>query len=155
MWSRRVELLVPRAVGRAQSFSRHRADHVRGRREDLGVVKREATDRAHDLRPVDQRDALLRPKLDGLQSRRLERICSAPACALVDRLALADEDERGVRERREIARRAHAAVPRDRRMNPPIDHVAQQIDDLCPHTRASGREGVGSEDQDRADHILG
>jgi len=64
------------------------------------------------LRPVDERDALLGTELDRLQTRGLERLGSALALALVDGLAFADEDERRVREWREVARRADASVPR-------------------------------------------
>ena len=98
-----MEVGVPRAVRRAERFRGHRADHVRRRREHLGVVEREAADRAHDLCAVDQRDALLRAELDGLQASRLERLGSISALALIDRLAFADQHQRRVGERREIA----------------------------------------------------
>jgi hypothetical protein len=39
-------------------------------------------------------------------------------------------------------------------MHAPIDHVAQEIDDLGPHSRSAGREGVGSEHEDRPHDVL-
>jgi hypothetical protein len=45
-------------------------------------------------------------------------------------------------------------MPRDRRMNAPIDHVAEEVDDLGSHTRSSGRERVGSEHEDRPHDVL-
>src|SRR5438552_9788521 len=39
-------------------------------------------------------------------------------------------------------------------MHAPIDHVAEEVDDLCPHTRSSGREGVRSKQKDGPYDIL-
>src|SRR5206468_2955249 len=99
MRARRVQLRIPRAVCCAERLGGHRTDDIRGRRQDLGVVKCEAADRGHDLCPVDQGNAFLRTELDGLEPRRLERIGARRALALIDRLALAYEDECRVRER--------------------------------------------------------
>jgi len=150
-----VQLLVPRTVRRTERLGGHRADDVRGRREHLGIVEREATDCGHDLRPVDQRDALLRTQVDRLEARRLQGIGPGTPLSLIDGLAFADEYECGVRERREIAGRADAAVPRDRRVDAPIDHVAEQVDYLGPHAGSAGCERVGSEQEDRPHDILG
>jgi len=59
-----------------------------------------------------------------------------------------------VRERREVAGRPYAAVPRDRRVHAAIHHVAEQVDDLGPHSRSAGRERVGSEHEDRSHDVL-
>ncbi len=40
-------------------------------------------------------------------------------------------------------------------MHPPIDHVAEEVDHLGPHTRSTGGQRVGSEHQDRAHDVLG
>ena len=117
-------------------------------------MERKAPDGCHDLRPVDERDAFLRTELDRFEARRLQGITPRAPFALIDRFAFADQDERGVRERREIPRRTHAAMPGDRRVDAPIDHVAEEIDDLGPHTRSAGCERVGSEHQYRPDDIL-
>src|SRR5437867_12342196 len=119
----------PGAIRGKQRLGGHGAHHVGGRREHLGVVKREAPDRGHDRRPIDKRDAFLRAELDGLEARRLQRVGPTPALALVDRLALTDQHERRVREWREVPGCADAAVPRYRGVHAPIDHVAEKVDD--------------------------
>ena len=150
----RMKVSVPGAVRGTQRLGGHGAHHVGGRREHLGVVKREAPDRGHDLGSVDQRDALLRAELDGLEASRFQRVRPTLTLALVDRLALADQHERRVREWREVPGCADAAVPRYRGVHAPIDHVAEKVDDLGPHTGSAGRQRVGAEHEDRPHDVL-
>ena len=150
----RVQLLVPRAVGPAQGLGGHRADDVGRRREDLRVVEREAPDGGHHLRAVDERHALLRSELEGLEARGTEGLSAGAPLRPLDGLAFADEHERGVRERREVARRADAAVHRDVRMHAAVEHVAEEIDDVRSHAGSPRREGVRPEQQDRAHDVL-
>ena len=155
MRARRVQLGVPGAIGRSKGLSRHRADDVRGGREHLGVVQREAADRGHHLRSIDQRHALFRRELDRLEPGRLERLRSRAALPFGHRFAFADQHQRGVRERGEVAGRSDAPVSRDDRMDPPIQHVAKQVDHVCSHAGMSGRERIRAEQQDRAHHVFG
>ena len=60
-----------------------------------------------------------------------------------------------MRERRQVAGGADAAVPRDRRMHPPVDHVAKEVDDLGPNTGSACGEGVGTQNEDRAHDVRG
>ena len=57
-------------------------------------------------------------------------------------------------ERRQVAGCADAAMPRDRRMDPAVDHVAEEIDDLGPDPGPAGGKGVGAEYEDRADDVF-
>ena len=59
-----------------------------------------------------------------------------------------------MRERREVPGCADAAVPRDRRMHAPIDHVAEEVDDFGAHARSAGGERVGAEDKDRPHDVF-
>jgi hypothetical protein len=63
----------------------------------------------HEMRAVDEREALLRLEHDGLQARAPQRRAAVEAVAGQLRLALADEHERDVGERREVARGADRA----------------------------------------------
>ena len=86
--------------------------------EALRLEERERAERGHVLRAVDQREALLRLEHD----RRDPGLARAPpppgeSAPSNVRLAFADEHEREVRERREVARGADRALRRDPRMD--------------------------------------
>jgi hypothetical protein len=119
------------------------------RREHLGVVQGETADRGHHLGAVDERDRLLRRELDGLQVSALQRLGAGEPLPLEHRLALADEDERGVRERREVTGGPDAPVHRDDRMDAAVEKVEEEVDGLGPHAGAPGGEGVRAQEEDR------
>ena len=83
------------------------------------VEQRERAERRHVLGAVDEREPLLGFEHDGREPRRA-RSASAPRHARAasnSRLALADQREREVRERREVARGADRALRRDARVH--------------------------------------
>ena len=94
-------------------------------REHLGVVQREAADRGHDLRAVDEREAFLRRERKRLQSMPLERCARRGELALHMDLPDAEQRERKVRKRRQIARGADRAL----RGNAGIDAAVIELDE--------------------------
>ncbi len=70
------------------------------------------------------------------------------------RLALADERQREMRERREVAARAHRAPGRDVRDDAGVEHVDEQLHRLQPRARVPLREGVRAKEQRAADDLV-
>ena len=93
-----------------QRLERERAGEVGDAREPPRPHERERGHRGHELRAVDQREALLRREPHRLEPGRGERLGAAQQRALEPRLALADERQRQVGERREVAARADRAA---------------------------------------------
>ena len=72
----------------------------------------EAKERRRRLRAVDEREPFLRRQRDRLQSGARQRRCARFARGFVPRFAFADEDERQVGQRREIAAGANRSARR-------------------------------------------
>src|SRR5207244_5759453 len=100
----------PRALERLE---REGAREVGDGREALRAHEPERRHRCHELRPVDEREAFLARKRNGLEPDAAKGIGSGEALPCDDRLALADEREREVCERSEVAARADRATRRN------------------------------------------
>ena len=123
-----------------------RPGDVGERRERVRVVQRERPERGHVLGAVDEREALLR----GEHHRGEPGACEGRAARFVSalgaqHLAFADEDEREVRERREIARGPDGALGGHARDDVVLEQADQQIDDLRTHTRVPHRDDLRPE----------
>ncbi len=140
MRTRLVNPRIERARRAAQRIERHRADHVGGFGQRLRGVKFQTADGQHRLRAVDQADAFLGMQRRSARCRRA-RSASAPGRigALEFRLAFADQHQRHVRQRRQIARRAHAALRRNHRRDAAVDQIAQTLG----HQRTDAGEAFG------------
>ena len=94
-----------RDVGPEQRLDRHRRRDARGADQPVGVGEEERAERAHQLRAVEQREALLRPRASS-GSRPASRSATSAGTTLAADLDLAapDERQREVGERREVAR---------------------------------------------------
>ena len=136
-----------------QRLHGHRRDHARGPHQPIRIGQHERAERAHHLRPVQQREPLL-----GLEDERLEAGLAQGADRRHDRatdldLAEPDERQRQVRERREITRRADAALLRHDRMDAPAEQLEQAIDDERPAAAVAERQGVRAQDEHRPDDL--
>ena len=100
--------------------------------ETVRIGQEQRPDRAHHLGPVEERQALLRPELERLEARLAQREQGRDPLAAELHLAPADERQREVGERREVARGAHAALLRHDR-----------VDARGRGTRAAGRRSSG------------
>ena len=69
-------------------------------------------------------------------------------------VALTDHREREVRERREIARRTDAALRGHGRMDPPVQHLNEQLGEHRPHAARAAHQHVGSQQHHRAYGVL-
>ena len=113
----------------------------------------ERAERGHELRAVDEREALLRLQAHRLEPDRRERLAARAAGAVDRRLALADQRQREVRERREIAARADRAAARHARQDAAVEALDQQLDGLDARARVALRERVRAQ-QHRGAHDL-
>ncbi len=115
-------------VAPEQPLEGHRPGQVRGLGQRLAAEERQRAHRAHRLGAVHQRQALL-----GLEHHRLEpgagqRGASGEPLVADEGLALADEHQRQVGQRREVARGAHAAALGDDRDDAAVQHVERELE---------------------------
>ena len=111
--------------------------------------------RRHELRAVDQREPFLRDEPDRLEPGALERLAAVEQLALEPRLALADERQREVRERREVAGRADRAARRHVRQHAAVQALEQQLDGLDARAGVALRERVRAQQHRRAHDLVG
>ncbi len=112
-------------------------------------LERECGHRCVRLCAVDQREPLLGAERDGGQAVGAQHLRRGPDALRGPELALADEREREVRERREVAAGAHRALLGDRRVEAGAEHPAEQVHELWASTGDSLREHVGAEQHHR------
>ena len=91
----------------------------------------------------------------GVQAGRGERLGARHANAVDERLSLADERQREMSERREIAARAHRAARRDVRDDPGVEHREQELDGLDAGAGIPLGDRVGPQHHRRADDVVG
>ena len=141
--------------------SAHRLDRLARRRGRPASPSRRArhsderADRRHELRAVDEREPLLRGELDRREARPAPAR-SAPGSVSPPSpgVALADEHEREVRERREIAARPQRPARRHHRhARRPRACRRSSCDELAAHARRALRERVRAQ-QHRRPHDL-
>ena len=109
-----VQPRIERAWRPAQSIERHGAHRIGGLGQNLGLKQLQASDREHGLRAVHQRNAFFGCQHDRLNPGTPQRLASVQPRAFEFGLALADQHQRDVRQRCEIAARAHTALRRNR-----------------------------------------
>ena len=121
------------AVRRAlQRLDRLRARDVGRLREPPSAHEAERAERGHELRAVDEREALLRLERCGSSPARSSASRAGKPLAVEPRLPLADERQREMRERREVAARADRAARRHDRQHTAVEALEQQLDELGP-----------------------
>ena len=99
--------------GRGRSEERlqgHRAGDVGESGESLGAVEGERADSGERLGAVEQREPLLGLEAQRLDAGALERLAAGQEFAAVEGFAFADDAEREVGERREVAGRSDASL---------------------------------------------
>ena len=111
---------VERPVRAARRVGRERAGDERALEHALGLEQAGERERGRDLRAVEEREALLRGKLDRREAGAGERLARRQPRAVEEELALADERGGKMRERREVARRPDRALARHDRDEPAL-----------------------------------
>ena len=144
-----------RDVGSEQRLDRLRRGDRRGPGQAIRVGEQERPERAHQLRPVEERQALLRLEREWLDPGLTERNQRRLHLAAHLHLAAPDERQREVRERREVAGRPDASLRRDDRVDPRLEEREESLDQDRPAAGVAERERVRPEQQHRPDHVPG
>ena len=146
MRARGVDPVVERPRRAAQRVQRERAD-------DIGGVGQESARRPSSRQPMASIACVplmrLMPSLGcrsiGSMPGAPQRLAAGEDCALELRFAFADQDQRHVGERSQIARRAHAALRRHDGRDAAIQQIAEPLGDQRPDAREALREDVGAD----------
>jgi hypothetical protein len=134
--AQRVDARVEGAVAAARRVDRQRADDQRRLEHRLEGEEGVQRERGRDLRAVDQRQAFLGRQRERRDAGRAQRRVGRHALAVLPELALADQRQRQVGERRQVARGADRALRRDPRHEAGVEHRQQRVDHLLAHARA-------------------
>ncbi|GIK18251.1 MAG: hypothetical protein AMXMBFR77_10390 [Phycisphaerales bacterium] len=98
----------------------------------------------HQVRAVQQREALLRLKRDRGDARRSHRFATADHAATNLGLTFSHEHQRGVRQRGKVARRSDRTDGRNNRAYARVQQSGKRLNDDRPHsgqaTAQTGRE---------------
>ncbi len=159
----RVDARLERVERAAQRVHRHRRGDVGGARQPRGGEHGERQHRRARLCAVDQREALLGRERDRRQTGARERVGAGQVRPQVLGLALADQHQREVRERRQVAARADRAARRHARVHPRVEQGDQRVERPRPdagkalgeHVRAKRHQRAHDRRRQRIAHARG
>ena len=137
-----------------EGLERERGRHDRHLEHPSRLGDRETAAGRHQVRAVDQREALLLGQLDGLEAGAAQRVAAGHALALEEGLALADQHEREVCERREIARAADGSLRGDDRPHVAREQRPEQLDQLDAHARVAAPQRLGEQEEHAAHGVV-
>ena len=140
-----VQATVEDAFGAVIRFERHRADDVGSGGQTFRAEYAERRDTGHHLRTVDEGQAFFGAQHDGDQPGSLERHHARQALAAIPRFTLADQRERHVRQRREVAARTNRSLTGNHRCNAAIEQFDDKVERLDVYSRMPGRKRVGAQ----------
>ncbi len=148
-----AHFMHPRIERRIAAFGRidrQRADHGRRFQHALGHEQAVQGQRSRDLGAVDQRQPFL-----GRQHHRLDAgVFQCRHCrhdfAVDAHIAFAQQRQRHVRQRRQIAGRADRSLGRNHRHDAGIDQCDHAIDHQCPDTGKTTRQAGDLHQHDQA-----
>src|SRR5215469_1966070 len=113
-----------------QRFETYRAGDVGDSRKAFCAQKRQPADGVHRLCAVEQCQAFFGFELHGLELSLSQRFGAGHPLPFKECLAFADETQSQMCQRRQVAARTHRAFFRNHWTNAPIEHFAEQLDDL-------------------------
>ena len=145
--ARFVNACIERRVAAGETVDRQCADHDRGIEQRFRCEQAVERQRETQLRAVDQREPFLGFERDRFEPRRATHFRAFERASVLQCFAFADQAQRQVRERREIARRADRAAARNHRQHVVVEQREQRIDQLGAHTRDAGSKAVRLEQQ--------
>ena len=116
-----------------------------------GVEECTCEHRKRYLNPVDEGQSLLRLEPDRLQSLSTQSHLCADPFTVDERLTLADQHQRQMRQRRQVTAGSDRSDPRDPWKHILIEHGDQQLDHFDADSTVSPGQGVGSQCQCKAD----
>ena len=150
----RLELGGEDPVGGELGLHRHGRRDVRRTHQEGEVGQRQDEHPEHPVGAVDQREALLGRELDRRQPRGLERLRRRHQLTVrVAHVALADQRQRAVRERREVAGAAERAVLVHHGRDARVEQAGHQLRHLRAYAGPAGRER-GQAQQHQPTHDL-
>jgi len=120
-----VDAGVEGADGAARGLHAHRREQVGRSGQPHRFLDDDGGVGLHELRPVDEREPVLRPQRDGRQPLAREHVGRRAFFSAVPELSLADEREGEVGQRREVARGAEAAAAGHDGHEPAARHLQQ------------------------------
>ena len=106
------------------------------------------------LRSVDQDDPLLRTEDHGLETLRAENLGGRSRLGAAPQRSFADQRQREMCKRRQIAACTDAPLLRNRRMYAGIQHRDQQLGERRTGARKTGGDHIGAEQHHRAHFSL-
>ena len=142
----RVDASIERLRRAAHRLQAHRRGRVCRAPQHPGVVHQQRREAGLRLGAVHERQPLFRFQLDRLQARGPERGAVIP---------LADQREREMRQRRQVARRSHAALGRHARMHAGVEHRDEELRQAGPHAARAPHEHVGTQQHHCAHRLSG
>ena len=154
MRTQRDDLGREHRVGAEQCLDAHRRDHVGVREQPAHVVAREGQHPEHAVGAVDEREAFLRLEDDRLEAGGPECRPRIDVVATLDHLALAEQHQRDVRERREVTTATQRAVLGHPRRDAGREQLEQPVGQHRSRPAATHGEGAGAEQHHRS-HDLG
>ena len=146
----RVNARIERTVAAARGVDGQRANDQRRLEHRLEGEERVQRERGRRLRAVDEREAFLGAERERRDAGRKQRFAGGPTGAVDDELALADQRERHVRERREVAGCTDRPLLGHVRNQSRVVHGDQRIDDGLAHARGAARERGGLQREHQA-----
>ncbi len=153
--ARGVDASVERLDRALDRLERQRARHQAGRERVFGGEQACQCQCRRYLGAVQQRQALLGSELERLQAGMRQRLDRRQAAAVDDRLADADQRARQMRQRGQVARRAHRALGRNARRDAVVGQRQQRLDQFRTHARMAARQADRLGRQDQAHRIGG
>ena len=145
-----MDARIERHAAAERRVHRHRAADDRTGEQVLRREQRHERERRRHLRAIQERQPLLRPEHERLDAGGFQRDRAIVFLAADAHAPFADQCERKMRERREIARSADRALAGHDRMDPRIDEREQLLDDDGAHTGVTAREARRLQHEDQA-----
>jgi hypothetical protein len=150
----RVQLGLERPLRAEHRLDRERSGHVGHREQVRRVVDRQQQHAEHAVGAVDERQPFLGRQRDRLQPRPAQRLAAVDAGAgLVAHPALAEQHERAVGQRGQVAGGAEGAVLRHPRRDVGVQQVHEGRRDQRTDAAVAQRERAHPQEHHRADDL--
>ncbi|OMP13658.1 hypothetical protein COLO4_01203, partial [Corchorus olitorius] len=142
-----VHARVERRIAALGSIHRQRTRHRSGLQQSLGQEQTVERQRGRHLRAIDECQAFLGGQRNRLDAGGGQCGTRRRAHAVHTHVALAQQGERHVRERRQIARCANGTLGRNARHDAGVQQCQQRVDHDTAHARIAARQTGGLHQQ--------
>ncbi len=149
----RVDAVVHRCDRAEQNVEAERGRELAALEEPLGVVDEQRAGSRHQMGPVDEREPFLARKLQRVEPRQRQARVGIEDDAVPFEPALADDAEREVRERSEVAARSDGAARGDDGRDLRVQEGHDPVDELGPDAGVALGEAVAEQQHHRADRV--